>query len=268
MAARLCLLIQRLRNEIIMLLTAQSLVGALGRVFVSFITALYSIYGAEHISRLGRIKESWFCCHRVNGGRHGTQISVREKFTQTGTGAGGHTHTHTLRGSPSRWTLCGNVLQIGAVCAEMMGRGTDGQESIPWATSLLLTTQPCQLHSPHLSPPLLHPLRYSTDISSLLFHAILLCYQVIPTYSPSIALPLTSPRPLPPFSSSASPGRNRLSAKLRPNPLIFLHVVTARAAIPLFLRPFLLCWASGQLSDLRLAATCCNFTSSHVGAAH
>lgn len=177
-------------------------------------------------------------------------------------------HTRTLRGSPSRWTLCGNVLQIGAVCAEMMGRGTDGQESIPWASSLLLTTQPCQLHSPHLSPPLLHPLRYSSDISSLLFHAILLCYQVIPNYSPSIALPLTSPRPLPPFSSSASPGRNRLSAKLRPNPLIFLHVVTARAAIPLFLRPFLLCWASGQLSDLRLAATCCNFTSSHVGAAH
>ncbi len=63
------------------------------------------------------------------------------------------------------------------------------------------------------------------------------------------------------FSSSMSPDRNGLSAKPRSNPLIFLDVVTAQAAIPLFLRPFLLCWANGQHSDLRLAATCCIFSS-------
>lgn len=122
------------------------------------------------------------------------------------------------------------------------------------------------------------PTPQSSSISSttpLTFH--LYCF------TPSCCVIKSSPPPRPPshslsppldlflprsFSSSVSPGRNRLSAKLRPNPLIFLHVVTARAAIPLFLRPFLLCWANGQLSDLRLAATCCKFTSSHVGAAH
>lgn len=52
-----------------------------------------------------------------------------------------------------------------------------------------------------------------------------------------------------------------MSAKPSPNPLIFLHVVTARATIPLFLRPFLLCWENGQRADPRLAATCCNLSS-------
>lgn len=55
------------------------------------------------------------------------------------------------------------------------------------------------------------------------------------------------------FSSSMSSGRSWFSAKLGSNPLIFLHVVTARAAIPLFLPPFLLCWvkASAQIPALQ-----------------
>lgn len=134
----------------------------------------------------------------------------------------------------------------------------------------------CLPHSPANSTVPIYLLHfYTPSATPLTFH--LYCFTpsccVIksspptrpPSHSLSPPLDLFLPRS---FSSTASPGRNRLSAKLRPNPLIFLHVVTARAAIPLFLRPFLLCWASGQLSDLRLAATCCNFTSSHVGAAH
>lgn len=84
----------------------------------------------------------------------------------------------------------------------MMGRVTDGQESIPWATSLLLTTQPCQLHNPYPSPALLRPLHHSFDI---LFHFC--CFkpfccvtQLAPTSLPATIPLLTSPWPhLPSF---------------------------------------------------------------------
>lgn len=145
----------------------------------------------------------------------------------------------------------------------MMGRITDGQESIPWATSLLLTTQPCQLHNPHPSPTLLHPLRHFSDTPFHLYCFTPSCCvtQLIPTSSPSIKRLLTSLRPLPPSLPQCPLTKMSCLPKLRPNPLIFLDVVTARAAIPLFLRPFLLCRANGQRSDLRLAATCCIFSS-------
>lgn len=149
----------------------------------------------------------------------------------------------------------------------MMGRVTDGQESIPWATSLLLTTQLCQLHNPHPSPAFLHPHHLSFNISFHLYCFTSSCCvtQLTPprTTSPSINSVYTLldlPLPLS-FSSSISSGRNGLSAKPRPNPLIFLHVVSARAAIPLFLHPLLLCWADGQCSDPRLTATHCKFSS-------
>lgn len=113
----------------------------------------------------------------------------------------------------------------------------------------------------------LHPLLHSFDIP---FH--LYCFtpsfcvtQLTQPLTTSTSIISVSPLfdlllPLS-FSSSISPSRNGLSAKPRPNPLIFLHVVTARAAIPLFLHPLLLSWADGQCSDLRLTATCCNFSS-------
>lgn len=136
----------------------------------------------------------------------------------------------------------------------------------------------CLPHSPANSTILIHLQHFYTPsttpptphfISIVSRHPVVLLNLSPPPHPPSYSfsplldlfLPLS-------FSSSISPGRNALSAKPRPNPLIFLHVVTAPAAIPLFLRPFLLCWANGQHSDLRLAATCCNFSSWHVGAPH
>lgn len=139
----------------------------------------------------------------------------------------------------------------------MMDWVTDGQESIPWATSLLLTTQPCQLHNPHPSPALLHPLHHSWHpISSLLFHASLLCFSTYPHpltlhHTPShLSLNFSSLVPSLPQCPLAEAGS-------LPNwgliPWIFLHVVTARAAIPLFLPPSLLCWvkASTQIPGLQ-----------------
>lgn len=150
------------------------------------------------------------------------------------------------------------------------GEVTDGQESIPWATSLLLTTQLCQLHNPHPSHALLHCLHHhSSDIP---FH--LYCFTpsccVITTSLSSIVLFLTSFQPLPPslFLFLNFPCSNGRCAKLRPNSLIFLHVVTAQAVILLFLLPFQLCWSEAKCSDPGLPATCCNFTSWHVGTPH
>lgn len=48
------------------------------------------------------------------------------------------------------------------------------------------------------------------------------------------------------FPSSMSSGRNWLSARQGPNPLIFLLVVPARAAIALFLPPLPLCWVKAR----------------------
>lgn len=112
-------------------------------------------------------------------------------------------------------------------------------------------------YSPSTTPPTSH------FISIVSHHPVVLLDLSPPPHPPSYSfsplldlfLPLS-------FSSSISPGRNGLSAKPWPNPLIFLHVVTAQAAIPLFLHPLQLCWAKGQCSDPRLAATCCcNFST-------
>lgn len=142
----------------------------------------------------------------------------------------------------------------------MMGRVTDGQDSIPWATSLLLTTQPCQLHNPHPSPAFLHHLHHSSEIPFHLYCFTPSCCvtQLTPTSLPSIVLLFTSPRPLLPsfFLFLNFPWQKWVVCQSRPNPLIFPHVVTAQAAIPLFLHPFQLSWAKSQCSDPRLAATC------------
>lgn len=75
-----------------------------------------------------------------------------EEATARGSLRGNSFHKHTreraVAASPWRCTLVGNVFQIGAVCAGMMDRLTDGQESAPWATGLLLTAQPCQTPQP------------------------------------------------------------------------------------------------------------------------
>lgn len=129
----------------------------------------------------------------------------------------------------------------------------------------------CLPHSPAKSTILIHLLHFYTPSASpptSHFISIVSCHPVVllslpppphpPSYSFSPHLDLFLPLS---FISSISPGRNGLPAKPSPNPLIFLHVVTARAAIPLFLRPVLLCWANGQRSDPRLAATRCNLSS-------
>lgn len=129
----------------------------------------------------------------------------------------------------------------------------------------------CLPHSPANSTILIHLLLFYTPsttpptprfISIASRHPVVLLNSSPPPHPPShsfsplldLFLPLSR-------SSSMYPGRNGSSAKPRPNPLIFLHVVTARAAILLFLRPLLLCWANGQRSHPKLAATCCNFSS-------
>lgn len=100
----------------------------------------------------------------------------------------------------------------------------------------------CLPHSPANSTILIHLLHFYTPSTTPLtshFISIVSHYPVVllnlppPPCSPSypfsplldLFLPLF-------FSSSISPGRNGLSAKPRPNPLIFLHVVTARTANP------------------------------------
>lgn len=129
-----------------------------------------------------------------------------------------------------------------------MGRLTDGQESIPWATGLLLATQPCQLHNAHPSPSTAPPLLLTPHFISTVSRYPVYCVTQLLSGSPhsfTLLLELLSLS----FFSSTSSGRNGLFAKPLPNPLIFLHVVTARAAIPLSLHPFLLCGgeASAQI---------------------
>lgn len=129
----------------------------------------------------------------------------------------------------------------------MMDWVTDGQKSIPWATSLLLTTQPCQLHSPHPSSALLQPLRLllTPHFNSIVSGKPPVLLNLSSPPQPSISPPLELFLSLS-FSSSMSSGRNWLSAKPGPNPLVFLHVVTARAATALFLPPLLLCWVKAR----------------------
>lgn len=219
MAARLCLLIQRLRNEIIMLLTAQSLVGALGRVFVSFITALYSIYGAEHISRLGRIKESWFCCRRVNGGRHGTQISVREKFTQTGTGAGGHTHAR-CEARPRGGLYVVMCFRLG-LCVQRWWAGEQMDRSLfPGLPAFCLPHSPANSTVPI---SLLH--FYTPSATPLTFH--LYCF------TPSCCVIKSSPPTRPP-SHSLSPPLDLFLPSLPQRPLAEIGCLPNWGLIPWF----------------------------------
>lgn len=107
----------------------------------------------------------------------------------------------------------------------------------------------------------------SSFISVVSRHSVVLLNFLPPTPTPNahpppyrfsphldLILPLS-------LSSSISPGRSGLPAKPRLNPLIFLRVVSAWAAIPLFLRPFLLCWANVQCLAPWLSATCSNISS-------
>lgn len=144
---------------------------------------------------------------------------------------------------------------------------SDDGPSNRWIGVYSLGYQPSAYHTALPTPQSLSiactptPVHHPSHISSLLFHSLLLCYSLCPTsYSFPPHLDLFHSLY---FSSSIPPGRNGFSAKLRPNPLIFPHV-SARAAIPLFLRPLLLCWANGQCSDPRLPATRSNISSKHV----
>ena len=78
-----------------------------------------------------------------------------------------HTHTHTpthaVAGSPGAllWLV---MCSRSGLCAGMMDQLTDGQESAPWATGLLVTAQPCQTPQPSSIsraslPPLPRPFR-------------------------------------------------------------------------------------------------------------
>lgn len=129
-----------------------------------------------------------------------------------------------------------------------MFRLTDGPEFIPWATNRLLATplSPTSLFHP-LPPPLLRQL-----ISSL------------PLLTPPVeSLHLSPPPPhLPSTSPSLSlffprhPLAGDAFATPRPNPLVFLHAVTARAVGPPFLCPFLRCRANVRRSEGSEATRC------------
>lgn len=129
--------------------------------------------------------------------------------------------------------------------AETKGRVTDGQQSIPWATSPLLIVQPCQPHNAHPSSALLHPLHRCTDILFHLYCFSLSCGVNLPHhFLTHRQLWLTSQLRKTTLSLFVLfflnfPWQIEVACQKHGLiPLIFLHVVTAQAAIPSISSPF------------------------------
>lgn len=155
----------------------------------------------------------------------------------------------------------------------MTDRLTDGQESTPWASSLLLTTQPCQLNSPHPSPAPPTPASTFPDTPFHLCCSTRACRvpRLILSSSAGAALPPHLPLNFLPVSRFliVPLEENGRLPKQGPNPRLFfllLRVLNDRGAIPLCLHPSLLRWVKARTQNPRLAATCCNFSSWRVTA--
>lgn len=121
----------------------------------------YSVHSTQLMRQLGwEISSRWQIGRRVATAHR----PHREKVYTTGTA----THTEARPRGAVSVLMC---FRPGLSVQRWWAGVTDWQESIPWATGLLLTTQPSQIHS---SPPSSVPSTASAfpymSISSPLFH--------------------------------------------------------------------------------------------------